>query len=76
MAVFLNNTLKFMNRNLVESEVASFADEGDISEWALESIKVMTANGYLKGRDGNAFDPKAELTRAEIAQIIYNVDTK
>jgi len=45
-----------------------FADEKDISNWALESVGFMIKNGFLKGGDGK-ISPKAACTR-EMAVLI------
>ena len=45
-----------------------FADEKDISDWALESVRFMIKNGFLKGGDGK-ISPKASCTR-EMAVLI------
>jgi len=46
----------------------AFKDERYISDWALESVKFMSANGFMVGSDGR-FDPKGNCTR-EMAVII------
>jgi len=45
-----------------------FADENEVSDWALESVKFMTENGILRGADGR-INPKATCTR-EMAVLI------
>ena len=37
----------------------AFADDGDISSWARDSVYFMAANGILKGMEGHAFQPRA-----------------
>ena len=46
-----------------------FSDNSEISDYASEAVKVMAANGIIKG-DGGRFEPKRGLTRAEAAVII------
>ena len=49
---------------------AAFQDEGKISSWALDSVKMMRDWGLLLGdRNGN-FRPAANCTRAEAAAIL------
>ncbi len=36
-----------------------FADDGDISSWARDSVYFMAANGVLKGMEGGTFQPRA-----------------
>lgn len=45
-----------------------FADEKDISNWALESVRFMIKNGFLKGGDGR-ISPKDTCTR-EMAVLV------
>lgn len=45
-----------------------FSDEKQVSGWALEPVRFMTANGFIKG-SGGKFDPKGNCTR-EMAVII------
>ncbi|SHH08943.1 Uncharacterised Sugar-binding Domain [Anaerosphaera aminiphila DSM 21120] len=76
MAVLLYNTLKYMKVDLGESSNELFKDQDKISDWAIESVNFLKAGEFIKGKEDNKFDPKANLTRAEIAQIIYNVIQK
>jgi hypothetical protein len=50
----------------------SFSDSGDVSDWAKGHIFAMVNAGYIQGSDGK-LNPKANITRAEFAQVIYNV---
>ena len=52
---------------------ASFGDASSIDSWALPSISKMVAKTYMKGDQNNNFRPKAALTRAEAAKILYEV---
>lgn len=45
-----------------------FSDEKQISSWAVESVRFMNSNGFIKG-SGGRFDPKGDCTR-EMAVII------
>ncbi len=42
---------------------ALFADDGDISPWARDSVYFMAANGIVKGMEGNLFAPKIDMSR-------------
>lgn len=75
LAVILHNYLK--NYKLVRSfdlmkvnEPVKFTDEANISEWAREKVSTMQQIGLLEGRSDGSFDPKATVTRAEIATVI------
>lgn len=47
----------------------SFADNGEISAYARESVSAAAAAGYIGGRAGNVFDPFGSITRAELAVV-------
>lgn len=47
-----------------------FADQDQISPWALEAVKASYELGIIKGRDNNRFVPKASATRAEAAVMV------
>lgn len=81
LAVILYNYLK--NYKLVRTfdtmkvnEKASFLDEANISEWAKDKVSTMQQIGLLEGRNDGSFDPKATVTRAEIATVIERLIKK
>lgn len=49
-------------------EAERFIDENDVSDWALESVRFMIKNGFLRGADGN-INPMGTCTR-EMAVLI------
>ena len=51
-----------------------FTDDKKISSWAYDAVYKAKEAGYISGRPGNIFDPKANATRAEAAQMIMNYD--
>ncbi|NLO41101.1 MAG: SUMF1/EgtB/PvdO family nonheme iron enzyme [Ruminiclostridium sp.] len=51
----------------------NYADAGQIAEWALGSVGIMTKAGYVTGRPGNLFAPTANLSRCEAVKMIDNV---
>lgn len=53
-------------------EYSEFADAGTISDYAKEAVKCMYEYSIINGSDGNMFNPKNNLTRAEAAKMIYN----
>jgi hypothetical protein len=75
MAVMLYNALKALNL-LPASEagkrLSDFTDSDEIVSWANEAFTVLVGNGILKG-SGGKLSPADELTRAQMAQIIYNL---
>lgn len=74
MAVMLVRALEAKQGQGSEAAAASgFADRAVISEWAAESVDTAAQLGLVQGQSGNRFAPKAKLTRAEAAQVIYTL---
>jgi len=48
-----------------------FSDDYAISDYAKTAVYAMRAQGIIKGIGGNLFAPKANITRAEAAVMIY-----
>lgn len=60
---------------LLPSSTASidgFTDSADVADWAKRDIAVLVEHGYVGGRNGR-IDPDADITRAEFAQVMYNL---
>lgn len=51
---------------------SSFKDT-NIPEWAREAVFDLEAEGYIKGRGPNLFDPEGRLSRAEAVQMLDNI---
>lgn len=54
------------------AKTTSFKDAGIISSWAQPLVFGMEASQYIKGTDGGNFEPKANVTRAEVVTMIDN----
>ena len=54
------------------SVLDKFEDGDDVSSWAKGYTAALVANGYVNGSDGR-LNPKNNITRAEFAQIMYNM---
>lgn len=50
-----------------------FADNDNISEYAVDSVYGLYANGVILGTDNNTFLPKSKAKRAETAQMLYKM---
>ncbi|MDR1136179.1 MAG: S-layer homology domain-containing protein [Clostridiales Family XIII bacterium] len=50
-----------------------YADKDRISDWALEGVMFGTIKQWVKGKDDGGLDPSGTATRAELAQIFYNI---
>ena len=52
---------------------AAYSDEDLISPWAREGVLYATTQQWVNGKEGNTFDPLGTATRAELAQLFYNL---
>lgn len=52
--------------------IAKFSDNGDIAEWAKGAAAALIERKYVNGSQGK-INPKNNITRAEFAQIMYNI---
>ncbi|XEC94381.1 pullulanase [Paenibacillus tarimensis] len=51
----------------------AFTDEVKISPWALRNVNAAAELGLIRGRAAGRFVPQGTMTRAESAQLIYNL---
>ena len=76
MVVLLYNYLSLtepaLDPTLTDSS-AAYSDEDLISPWAREGVLYATTQKWVSGKEGNTFDPLGTATRAELAQIFYNL---
>ncbi len=47
-----------------------FSDNDNISDWAKNSVKILAEAGILSGIADGTFDPKATITRVDIAAML------
>lgn len=52
--------------------LSGFADHGEIESWAKEAVALMAENGLISG-SGGRLRPADPATRAEMAQVLYNL---
>jgi len=52
------------------ADLSIFTDAGDVSEWALEYVRWAVAEGIIPARSGTTIEPRKNVTRAEIAEIL------
>ena len=52
---------------------AAFTDAKDFTAEYTEAAEVLTSLGVLKGYTDGSFQPKGEITRAEVAAIVYRI---
>ena len=55
-----------------EASLPQTADRDAVPAWAADDVSALFASGVLNGA-GGMIDPKGTVTRAEAAQIVYNV---
>jgi len=53
----------------------NFADEGNISSYAKNSVNLLVRQGILSGKPNNLFDPQGIVTRAEAAAMLHRFMT-
>ncbi|MDR0405359.1 MAG: S-layer homology domain-containing protein, partial [Clostridiales bacterium] len=57
------------------AEAADFTDSTDISAYAIQAVRNLSAAGIVNGMEDGRFAPSAGATRAEAARMIYNALT-
>ncbi len=72
MAYIMDKFIVLTDKKLEEVVFTGFNDEDIISSWALDSVKAIAKKGVIKGSDGK-FNPKDSFTRAEVAQVLFNI---
>ncbi|MDI4649830.1 S-layer homology domain-containing protein [Cohnella hashimotonis] len=56
-----------------EDAFLSFADASSVATWAIDSVAANVQAGLVKGRTSTRLDPKAYITRAEVAAIVQRL---
>lgn len=52
----------------------SYKDQAQISSWAKDSVRRLSTIKLFKGDSNGFFNPKGDVTRAEVCQIIFNIE--
>ena len=74
MAVLIYRALtKFKQINPVETVTKKFSDYQDISDYARNSILMLSEYKIINGFSDGSVKPHGNATRAEATQLIYNV---
>lgn len=72
MAVILKNLAEFKGITIeAVKEETLFNDADEISDYAKESVMLLTSGNIISGNSENLFKPKSNATRAEAARLIY-----
>ena len=74
MAVVMSRYLYVTGKTLQDKQDVPFNDQSDISPWAQEAVKDMAKKGIVQGMENRCFSPKTSFTRAQVAQVLYNID--
>lgn len=73
LAQAMYNCAKFMKADTGKcAEISAFTDVERISPQNIEAVKWCVANGILRGNADGSFNPKGNVTRAQMATILKN----
>ncbi|MBR1738488.1 MAG: S-layer homology domain-containing protein, partial [Firmicutes bacterium] len=77
MMVLVGKMLEYKGINIEAdaSALDKFGDAGDISEYAKPYVAFLTQQGIVSGT-GDNIEPKALMTRAQMAVLMKNVNDK
>jgi hypothetical protein len=78
MFTLLYNALKVIGglpEGTAGKSLSSFSDAGQIASWAKDAMTLMTETGTVSGSNGK-LSPTNTTTRAEMAQVLYNLLSK
>ena len=78
MFTLLYNALKAIDKLPKVSSgktLSSFSDAGELASWAKDAMSIMVRAG-ITGGSGGKLSPTAAATRAEMAQVLYNLLSK
>ncbi len=56
-----------------ESSLARFSDKDDVAAWAVSDVASLVDSGYINGDINGSLYPLNNITRAEFAQVMYNI---
>lgn len=74
MAAIVYRAVAVRNASLPTVQAATaWADADQIGDWAVESVTALNVAGVINGTSATTFEPTAAATRAQAAQIIYNL---
>jgi len=69
MAVMLHNYVVSRNITLPQGAPRTFADQDNISYWAVDGVRAIQEAGIIVGHPSGSFAPRDTATRAEVATI-------
>lgn len=74
MMMNLSSLAGLSNYDEEPADMTSFSDADTISAWAAEAVEWAVSNGYISGYDDHTVRPRGNATRAQAAQIFYNLN--
>ncbi|USB33169.1 S-layer homology domain-containing protein [Paenibacillus sp. YPG26] len=72
-AVLMNLAGRMNKTPQTSGSSAAFTDTSEISGWAKSAVVQAQALGLINGKGGNRFDPKDQVTRAELSKMLYKL---
>ena len=54
-------------------KLEDFRDNNEISSYAIKGAKYLISRDIINGNDNNIINPTGTCTRAEVAQMLYNM---
>ncbi len=76
MFTLLHNTFNQLGENLYTNPkltIEAFDDSGQVSSWAREELDTLVKGGIITGMGDNKLMPKQKATRAQLAQVVYEL---
>lgn len=75
IAAMMHRTVKVIkpDTDFSISGAENFTDKNLISPWALESVKFMNKNSFMKGVGGGKIDPKGTTTREQAVSMVVRI---
>ena len=70
MATLLLRAGEYRGIDFNNPNIKNFNDYNEVSDYALESVKKLSALGIISGTDTGCFEPKKSATRAEAAVMV------
>lgn len=65
--------LQLDNADYTGTDLSRFPDHASVSNWAVPYVKAMVGADYIHGNPQRQLTPRANITRAEFAQIFFNI---
>lgn len=73
MASMLMRAYRYLTSEIIYGEGKDYLDKAQISDWAADDVRSLSAMGYLEGDEAGNFRPQATATRAEAAALVQRV---